>query len=365
MVSVQPSRHAGLAPATATATASTTGTAAAAASGTGTGTGKTNLPPPSARAAVPRSVSLPAWLEVAKPRLIPLLLATTLGGMAVSATEPLSSRTVAATLVGGALASAGAGVLNCLWEEELDGRMQRTSRRALPSGRLAQRQAFWLAVLLTVAATSILTLLVNPLAAALALLGLCSYVLLYTALLKPRTTQNIVIGGVAGAIPPLVGAAAAGGPGWPAWWLFTLVVVWTPPHFWSLSLLLRDDYRSVGIPMLPVVRGVSLTAREIHRYSWVTVLLSSLGLLLLPSGAGLYGLLSLPFNARLLQLSRRLQAAPQESSHARNLFRWSILYLFGLCLLLLLARLPQAEAFSLPSLLPLAHRASLLPGAPA
>jgi len=315
---------------------------------------------------VPRSVTLPAWLEVAKPRLIPLLLATTLAGMAVSADQPLPASAVLATLVGGALASAGAGVLNCLWEEDLDGRMQRTSRRALPSGRLARRQAFFLAVLLTLAATAILTLLVNPLAAALALLGLCSYVLLYTALLKPRTPQNIVIGGVAGAIPPLVGAAACGaGLGWPAWWLFTLVVVWTPPHFWSLALLLREDYRSVGIPMLPVVRGVRLTAREIDRYSWVTVLLSGLGLLLLPSGAGLYGLLLLPFNARLVQLSRRLRATPHDPGRARDLFRWSILYLFGVCLLLLLARLPQAQAFSFAGLAELARALSLVTGCPA
>jgi protoheme IX farnesyltransferase len=292
-------------------------------------------------------VRLPAWLEVAKPRLIPLLLATTLGGMAVSSGPAPSSVTVIATLVGGALAAAAAGVLNCLWEEELDGRMQRTSRRALPSGRLARRQAFTLAVLLTLSATALLVLLVNPLAASLALLGLCSYVLLYTALLKPRTPQNIVIGGVAGAIPPLVGAAAVSGvPGWAGWWLFSLVMVWTPPHFWSLSLLLREDYRSVGIPMLPVVRGVPLTAREIRRYSWVTVLLSLLGGLALPAGGALYTLLVLPFNARLLQLSERLAEDPHANGRARDLFRWSILYLFGICLLLLLARLPQAQGFS-------------------
>lgn len=299
-----------------------------------------------------RPSRLPAWLEVAKPRLIPLLLATTLAGMAVSADTALPAATVLATLVGGALASAGAGVLNCLWEEELDGRMQRTSRRALPSGRLARRQAFAMAAVLTLSATALLTLAVNPLAAALALLGLCSYVLLYTALLKPRTPQNIVIGGVAGAIPPLVGAAAAsGGLGWSAWWLFALVVVWTPPHFWSLSLLLRDDYRSVGIPMLPVVHGAGLTAREIHRYSWVTVLLSSLGALAVPGGGLLYSLLLLPFNGRLLQLSRRLKADPDNNGRARDLFRWSILYLFGLCLLLLLARLPQAQGLELTSLI--------------
>jgi protoheme IX farnesyltransferase len=163
-------------------------------------------------------------------------------------------------------------------------------------------------------------------------------VLLYTALLKPRTPQNIVIGGVAGAIPPLVGAAAAcGSPGWAGWWLFTLVMVWTPPHFWSLSLLLREDYRSVGIPMLPVVRGVTITAREIRRYSWVTVAISLLGGLMLPSGGLLYTLLVIPFNARLLQLSDRLSADPEQPGRARDLFRWSILYLFGLCLLLLLA----------------------------
>ncbi|MFM7085500.1 MAG: heme o synthase [Cyanobium sp.] len=332
--------------------------------------GASTAPPPAAaaagvQAAIRPSVRLPAWLEVAKPRLIPLLLATTLAGMAVSAQGPLDPLVLAATLVGGALASAGAGVLNCLWEEELDGRMQRTSRRALPSGRLQRRQAFALAVLLTLAATTLLTLVVNPLAATLALLGLCSYVLLYTAWLKPRTPQNIVIGGVAGAIPPLVGAAATGSLGWPGWWLFALVTVWTPPHFWSLALLLREDYRAVGIPMLPVVRGVALTAREIGRYSLLTCALSLLGVLALPSGGGLYGLLVLPFNARLLQLSRRLAADPEQPGRARDLFRWSILYLFGLCLLLLLARTPQALSLSPAGLAALARSLPLLSGAAA
>jgi protoheme IX farnesyltransferase len=298
-------------------------------------------PPPSVRP----SVRLPAWLEVAKPRLIPLLLATTIGGMALTAGWPLDGITMAATLAGGSMASAAAGVLNCLWEEELDGRMQRTSRRALPSGRLARRQAFALAVLLTSASTLVLVFGVNPLAASLSLMGLCSYVLLYTALLKPRTSLNIVIGGVAGAIPPLVGAAAASGHlGWAGWWLFALVMVWTPAHFWSLALLLREDYRSVGIPMLPVVRGTAVTGRAIARYSWLTVLLSGLGVLALPTGGWLYGLLLLPFNGRLLQLSSALRDNPEDPQRARSLFRWSILYLFGICLLLVLARTPQAIA---------------------
>ena len=289
------------------------------------------------------SVQLPAWLEVAKPRLIPLLLATTLGGMALSGGGSLSARTIACTLVGGSLASAAAGVLNCLWEQDLDGRMQRTSRRALPSGRLAQRQAFALAIGLTLLSVVVLVFGVNPLAASLSLLGLCSYVLLYTALLKPRTSQNIVIGGVAGAIPPLVGAAAATGAlGWSSWWLFSLVMLWTPAHFWALALLLKDDYRSVGIPMLPVVKGVLVTTRAISHYAWATVAFSLLGVLALPSGGLLYGLMVLPFNARLLQLSSQLRRDSENPQRAKAMFRWSIFYLFGICLLLLIARLPQA-----------------------
>jgi protoheme IX farnesyltransferase len=288
-------------------------------------------------------VQLPAWLEVAKPRLIPLLLATTLGGMALSGGSSLSARTIACTLVGGSLASAAAGVLNCLWEQDLDGRMQRTSRRALPSGRLAQRQAFALAIGLTLLSVVVLVFGVNPLAASLSLLGLCSYVLLYTALLKPRTSQNIVIGGVAGAIPPLVGAAAATGAlGWSSWWLFCLVMLWTPAHFWALALLLKDDYRSVGIPMLPVVKGVLVTTRAISHYAWATVAFSMLGVLALPSGGLLYGLMVLPFNARLLQLSSQLRRDSENPQRAKAMFRWSIFYLFGICLLLLIARLPQA-----------------------
>jgi protoheme IX farnesyltransferase len=298
---------------------------------------------------------LPAWLEIAKPRLIPLLLATTLGGMALAEEGwPASGATIALTLLGGTLASGAAGILNCLWEQDLDGRMQRTSSRALPSGRLAQNAAFGLAISLTVASVLVLSLGVNPLAAGLSLLGLCSYVLLYTALLKPRTSQNIVIGGVAGAIPPLVGAAAVSGHlGLGAWWLFALVMVWTPAHFWALALLLRDDYRSVGIPMLPVVKGVRVTVKAINTYAWLTVTVSMLGMVVLPSGGLLYGVLVLPFNGRLLQQCRSLARSPEDPAAQKGLFRWSIFYLFGICLLLLLARSPQALDLQLGSLLTL------------
>ena len=301
---------------------------------------------PSREEVVPsrKKIKLPAWLEVAKPRLIPLLLATTLGGMALSEGWPLSSPRLVCTLGGGALASAAAGVLNCLWEQDLDARMKRTSGRALPSGRLSTKSAFFGALACTLAAAMLLISGVNCLAAALTLLGLCSYVLLYTALLKPRTSQNIVIGGVAGAIPPLVGAAAATGHvGLGGWWLFGLVMVWTPAHFWALALLLREDYRSVGIPMLPVVKGPVVTAQAIHRYGWATVLLSSLGLFALPSGGWFYGLLLIPFNGRLIQLVNRLAEDPENLTSAKGLFRWSILYLFGICLLLVLSRTSMAS----------------------
>ena len=293
-----------------------------------------------------KRIKLPAWLEVAKPRLIPLLLATTVGGMALSDGWPLASPRLVCTLGGGALASAAAGVLNCLWEQDLDGRMLRTSGRALPSGRLSPLSAFLGAIACTLAASMLLISGVNCLAAALSLLGLCSYVLLYTALLKPRTSQNIVIGGVAGAIPPLVGAAAATGHvGLGGWWLFALVMVWTPAHFWALALLLREDYRAVGIPMLPVVKGPVITARAIRLYGWATVLLSGLGVLVLPTGGTFYGLLLLPFNGRLLQMVQTLSADPDSLEAAKGLFRWSILYLFGICLLLVLSRTDLASTF--------------------
>jgi protoheme IX farnesyltransferase len=278
--------------------------------------------------------------------------------MALSAGWPLDGWKLLCTLLGGAMASAGAGVLNCLWEEELDRRMLRTSKRAIPSGRLAQQQAFALAIALTLGSVLVLVRGVNALAASLALFGLCSYVLLYTAFLKPRTSLNIVIGGVAGAIPPLVGAAAAGSLGWPCWWLFTLVLLWTPAHFWALSLLLREDYRQAGIPMLPVVRGVVPTTKAIGRYSAATALLSLLGVFALPTGGWLYGLLVLPFNGRLLQLSGQLLHRPEDPVCARNLFRWSIFYLFGICLLLLISRTPQAALLDWTGMTVLLH----LPG---
>ncbi len=293
-----------------------------------------------------KKIRLPAWLEVAKPRLIPLLLATTLGGMALSEGWPLPSPRLVCTLGGGALAAAAAGALNCLWEQDLDRRMKRTSSRALPSGRLSSSSVFIGAISCTFAAAALLVAGVNCLAAGLTLLGLCSYVLLYTVFLKPRTSQNIVFGGVAGAIPPLVGAAAATGHvGLGGWWLFSLVMVWTPAHFWALAIFLKDDYQSVGIPMLPVVKGSEFTAKAISQYGWATLCLSWFGSFALPAGGILYALMLIPFNVRLVQMFQRLARCPEEISKAKGLFRWSILYMFGICLLLVISRFPIADQF--------------------
>ena len=235
--------------------------------------------------------------------------------------------------------AAAAGALNCLWEMDLDKRMNRTSSRALPSGKLSFNSVFFGAVSCTLAASMLLVSGVNYLAAGLTLLGLCSYVLLYTIVLKPRTTQNIVFGGVAGAIPPLVGASAATGHiGLSGWWLFGLVMVWTPAHFWALAILLKDDYASVGIPMLPSVKGSVFTVKAISRYGIATVIMSIFGIFALPEGGLIYEILVLPFNARLLQFIFRLKNSPDDLSLAKGLFRWSILYMFGICLLLLTSR---------------------------
>ena len=299
-----------------------------------------------------KKIKLPPWLEVAKPRLIPLLLATTLGGMALSEEWPLSSPKLVCTLGGGALAAAAAGALNCLWEMDLDKKMQRTSGRALPSGKLSFNTVFLGAISCTLAAAMLMVSGVNYLAAGLTLLGLCSYVLLYTIVLKPRTTQNIVIGGVAGAIPPLVGASAATGHvGLSGWWLFGLVMLWTPAHFWALAILLKDDYASVGIPMLPSVKGCAVTVNAISKYGLATVLMSTLGVFALPEGGLLYEIMVIPFNGRLLQLISRLKDSPDDLTQAKGLFRWSILYMFGICLLLLLARTSLSVEFESQTLM--------------
>jgi protoheme IX farnesyltransferase len=208
------------------------------------------------------------YLELTKPKVQSLLLLTTIATMYVAG-DP-SPVLVALTCLGGYLSAGGAGAVNHWFDRDIDARMTRTANRPVPSGRVSPRAALAFGCALAALSLIELTLAVNPLAAALSFSGFLGYVFVYTIWLKRRTPQNIVIGGAAGAVPPLVGwAAVTGSVSGTAVILFFIVFFWTPPHFWALSLLMKDEYRKVGVPMLPVVRGEEETRRQILLYSFL------------------------------------------------------------------------------------------------
>jgi heme o synthase len=269
--------------------------------------------------------ALGPWIALTKPRVISLLLVTTAATMFVADPSP-SIGALIATLVGGYLAAGGAGAINHFIERDIDARMSRTSRRPLPSGRVAPRHALWFGIALGALSFALLAVAVNMTAAWLALAGLLGYVFVYTLWLKPRTTQNIVIGGAAGAVPPLVGwAAATGGLDPSAFYLFAIVFYWTPPHFWALSLLIKDEYARTGIPMLPVVDGEAETRRQILLYGWLLLAITAL-----PLAGGLFGSLyaasALVLGAVFIALCLRLHRRADRRS-ALILFHYSLLYL--------------------------------------
>ncbi len=211
---------------------------------------------------------LGAFIALNKPIIVALLLVTTYAGMVVGGRQIPPFWLTLWTLVGGALAAGGSSALNQFIDREIDGRMQRTAKRPLPSGRLQPAEALAYGVAACLTAFFILAGAVNLLAAALSLAGMIYYVLLYSILLKKATVQNIVIGGGAGAIPPLVGwAAATGSLNVPSLFLFALVFMWTPPHFWALALVRSKDYARAGVPMLPVVKGEKATRTQIFIYT--------------------------------------------------------------------------------------------------
>jgi protoheme IX farnesyltransferase len=265
------------------------------------------------------------YLALTKPRVISLLLVTTLATMFVADSSP-GIGVILLTMIGGYLAAGGAGAINHYIERDVDARMSRTARRPLPSGRIEPRAALWFGITLGAASIALFALLVNIPAALLALAGLLGYVFVYTMWLKPRTTQNIVIGGAAGAVPPLVGwAAASGGLEPSAFYLFAIVFYWTPPHFWALALLMKDDYERTGIPMLPVVDGEAETRRQVLLYGWLLVAITVLPLL-----GGLFGLIygvaALVLGGVFLWLCVRLYRRADRRS-AALLFHYSLLYL--------------------------------------
>jgi protoheme IX farnesyltransferase len=280
-----------------------------------------------ARELSPARQLLADYIALTKPKVQSLLLLTTVATMYVAGTP--SPLLVALTCLGGYLSAGGAGAVNHYWDRDIDARMERTADRPIPSGRVSPPAALRFGILLVIASVVLLGSTVNWLAAGLSFCGFVGYVGVYTIWLKRRTVQNIVIGGAAGAVPPLVGwAAVTGHLAWTAVFLFAIVFYWTPPHFWALSLLMKDEYAKVGVPMLPVVRGEDETRRQILIY---TVLLYAVTQL--PFCAGKLGgvylaasmLLGLAFiygSVRLYRLATR-RAALQ-------------LYLFSLAYLALL-----------------------------
>jgi len=266
------------------------------------------------------------YLVLTKPGVMVLLLVTTLCAMLVAAQGVRSLWTLFWTLVGGALASGGAGAINHYVDRDIDAIMTRTRRRPLPAGRVAPEYALLFGIVLSVLAVYVLTAFVNPVAAVLSLSGNLFYVFVYTIWLKRITPQNIVIGGAAGAVPPLVGwAAVTGQVSVPALLMFLLVFAWTPPHFWALALYKRGDYAAAGVPMLPAVRGEEETRRQILAYTVAMVLASllfyPLGVLGVP-----YLVAAMVLGARFLWLVARLYRERSDQL-AKRVFLYSMQYL--------------------------------------
>jgi protoheme IX farnesyltransferase len=266
------------------------------------------------------------YVTLTKPRIMTLLLLTGVAGMFVGARGVPPLGTLAVTVLGLALACGGASALNHVLDRDIDRLMDRTGSRPVAEERVVPARAFEFGLTLSAFSFVLLASRVNVLTALLALVGNLFYVLVYTRWLKRSTPQNIVIGGAAGAVPPLVGwAAATGNLTLPALFLFLIVFFWTPPHFWALALLIKRDYEAARIPMLPVVRGDRETARQIVWYSLVLV-----GVTLLPfawqTAGALYLAVALLLGAVFLRLAWRLRRETTPA-RARALFHFSLLYL--------------------------------------
>jgi protoheme IX farnesyltransferase len=281
-------------------------------------------------AAIPR-VATPSLgrdlLTLTKPKVQSLLLFTTVTTMFVAGDPSLGL--ILLTCLGGALSAGGAGAINHAIDRDLDRTMARTASRPVAAGRISPRAAIAFGSLLGLSSFLLLSLAVNPLAATLSLSGLLGYVFVYTLWLKRATPQNIVIGGAAGAVPPLVAwAAVTGGLSGTAFYLFAIVFFWTPPHFWALSLLMKDEYAKAGVPMMPVVRGEAETRRQILLY---TILLYAVTQL--PFCAGAFGveylIASMTLGGAFIYFALRLLRSGDR--------RWALrTYLFSLAYLALL-----------------------------
>jgi heme o synthase len=278
------------------------------------------------RVAAPWRVILSSYIGLMKPHVTVLLLGTTLAAMALAGRGlPAASITIA-TLIGGLFAAGSANAINCYWDRDIDKLMSRTKSRALPAGRISDTHALIFGIVLGALSFIILGVFANWLAASLAVAAILFYVCIYTMWLKRTTTQNIVIGGAAGAVPVLVGwAAATGSLNWAAFWLFAIVFMWTPPHFWALSLVLRKDYARAGVPMLPVVKGEAATYRQIVLYT-VLLVASTLSLFAIHLLGYIYLAVAVLLGAGLIVLTIRLMRI-RTLKEARSVFWFSNYYL--------------------------------------
>lgn len=275
------------------------------------------------------------YLALTKPRHVLPSTLTAWIAMALAAGGSLPAGRVIGTLVGTALAIAASHAYNALLEKDLDALMDRTRGRPLPAGRIAPRPAFIYATALSFASLAVVYLAANLLASGLALAGILFYALVYTYWAKRRTPWNTLIGGVAGGVPPLIGwAAATGTLDWPAFILFSVMVVWQPLHFFALSLLVADDYRRAGFPMVVAVQGEQATLRQIVVYSVMLVVLSLL-LHLLGTAGTLYLSVALALGA--VYVGAAVKAARRGPAEAKIWGRWLLRYAFLYLTVLLLA----------------------------
>lgn len=267
-----------------------------------------------------------SYVRLTKPRTISLLLVTTAAAMFIAAQGPPDGWLFFWTMVGGYLASGGSGAINHYLDRDIDGRMGRTTGRPVVLGQVAPRRALAFGVILGVLSALVLGLFANWLAAVLALSGMALYVGLYTLWLKRTTFHNIVIGGSAGAVPPLVGwAAVTGGLSPYAWVLFGIIFFWTPPHFWALALLLKRDYAAVGVPMLPVVRGDAETKRQV--FMWTLVMVAVTLLPVVAGWVGMYYFVTALILGGLFVLFSGLMWRGEGTAWAAATFHYSLLYL--------------------------------------
>ncbi len=280
-----------------------------------------------------------AYYELSKPRIIVLLLVTTAASMVMAARGVPPPALLFWTLLAGALAAASAGAFNCVWDADIDRVMKRTQVRPIPQGRLSPRDATIYAAVAGALSFAIFFRLVDPLAAWLSLAGNVYYVVIYTMWLKRITPLNIVVGGAAGSVPPLVGwAAVTHTVGAPALGLFALIFLWTPPHFWSLALTTESEYGKAKIPMFPNVYGAERTKREIVYYS---LLLVAASLLLYPlhvMGAFYFAAAAVLGGVFVLDALRTWREQTS-TLQARKLFRYSLLYLALMCAVMVIDRI--------------------------